>query len=102
MISEVGKKLDNQKPRWSLLPQGTIQQVIGVLEFGAKKYDVNNWQFVPDAKIRYYNAAMRHIDAWWNGEKLDSESNIHHLAHAICCLLFILWFEVDGNARSSN
>ena len=27
------------------------------------------------------------------GEQLDPESKLPHLAHAVCCLLFILWFE---------
>ena len=94
----LGTKLDNDKLRWSLLPSGTIAQVIAVLEYGAKKYAINNWIEVPDAKTRYYDAAMRHLDAWWNGEDNDSESGLPHLAHAACCLLFLLWF--DGKSVS--
>ena len=85
-----GKKLDAGKPRWSLFPAGTLRKVLDVLEFGARKYDVDNWKHVPDAKRRYYDAAMRHIDAWWNGEQADQETGVHHLAHATCCLLFLL------------
>lgn len=93
-----GTKLDQTKPRWSLLPSGTIAQVIDVLEYGAKKYAVNNWVNVPDANARYYDAAMRHLDAWWNGEMNDEESGLPHLAHACCCVLFLLWF--DGKSVS--
>jgi hypothetical protein len=95
---EVGTKLDATKPRWSLLPSGTIAQVIAVLEYGAKKYAVNNWIEVPDAKTRYYDAAMRHLDAWHRGEVNDEESGLPHLAHAACCLLFLMWF--DGKSVS--
>ena len=94
----IGRKYDNNKPRYSLLPMGTINQVVQVLEYGASdKYEVDNWQKIPDARRRFYDAAMRHIDAWWNGEKIDKESKLPHLAHAICCLLFLMWFDNKGN-----
>lgn len=85
-----GKKNDTGKPRWSLLPEGTIDEVIAVLEFGAEKYGADNWQHVKDSKTRYYDAAMRHIHAWKEGHRIDSESGESHLAHAICCLMFLL------------
>lgn len=93
----LGRKDDSNKPRYSLLPTGTVNQVVQVLEYGAIKYEVGNWQRVPDSRNRYYDAAMRHIDAWWNGEKMDEESKLPHLAHAICCLLFLMWFDNKGN-----
>lgn len=95
MSNHIGTKDDKRKPRWSLLPKGTIGQVIAVLEFGAAKYRVDNWMHVPDPDIRYYNAAMRHLEAWWMGEKDDPESKLPHLAHAVCCLLFLMWFHLN-------
>lgn len=91
--ARVGDKHDKGKPRWSLLPLGIIKQVIEVLEFGANRYQVDNWQHVPDARRRYYDAMMRHVDAWWNGEQNDPESGRHHLAHAIACAMFLMWLE---------
>lgn len=90
---EQGRKHDSNKPRYSLLPIGTVNQVVQVLEYGAVKYEIDNWQRVPSARTRYYDAAMRHIDDWWNGSEVDEESSLPHLAHAICCLLFLLWFD---------
>lgn len=86
-----GIKYDASKPRWSLIPQGTLEEVIKVLEYGANKYAPDNWKKVPDMETRYYDAAMRHIDAYWKGEYLDQESGEPHLAHAVCCLLFLMW-----------
>lgn len=94
-MNEQGKKLDSDKPRFSLIPQGTLQPVIRVLEFGAKKYSENNWRNVENARTRYFDAAHRHLDAWWNGQQVDSETNESHLAHAICCLMFLLAMESD-------
>lgn len=86
-------KNDKGKPRWSLIPSGTLSQIIKVLEFGAAFYQVDNWQGVPDARRRYYDATMRHVEAWWKGELKDSETGLPHLAHAATCLLFLMWFD---------
>lgn len=86
-------KKDDGKQRWSLLPADTIRSIIAVLEFGAVKYQVDNWQHVPDARRRYYDATMRHVAAWWGGEKNDPETGLPHLAHAATCLLFLMWFD---------
>ena len=92
-VRQSGMKFDSNKPRHSLLPKGAVNSVVEVLEFGAKKYSADNWQEVDNAKERYYNAAMRHIDSWWNGEKCDPETGIHHLAHAATNLFFLMWFD---------
>ena len=92
-----GLKFDASKPRWSLLPAGTVAQVVEVLEFGARKYGDNNWQKVENARTRYYDAAMRHLEAWRNGEHKDHESGAAHLAHATCCLLFLMYMDDQYN-----
>jgi hypothetical protein len=89
----LGIKHDAKKPRASLLPKGVVNAVIRVLEFGASKYAPDNWKHVPDAKTRYYDAMQRHIDAWWQGEKKDLETGESHLAHAICCAMFLWWLD---------
>ena len=94
-----GIKYDGAKPRWSLLPAGSIAEVVKVLEFGARKYAPDNWQRVGEARARYYDATMRHVEAWWAGEKTDSETGVSHLAHAVCCLLFLLWFDLQGETK---
>lgn len=88
-----GVKKDGEKDRWDLLPYGPVAEVVKVLTFGARKYSDDNWQQVPQARKRYFAAAMRHLVAWFRGERYDPESKIHHLAHAVCCLLFLMWFD---------
>ena len=85
-----GVKYDDGKLRWSLVPGGPMREVVKVLMHGAAKYDDHNWAKVDNWRERYYNAARRHLDEWWEGESLDKESNLHHLAHAMCCLLFLM------------
>lgn len=91
-----GVKHDQGKPRWSLFPAGSLLSVLGVLEHGATKYAPENWKHVPDARRRYYDACHRHLEAWWSGETTDPDSGHSHLAHAACCLLFLLWIEKEA------
>ncbi len=75
----MGKKYDAGKPmlKWNLLT------------FGAE-----NWRKVDQLERRYMGAAMRHLNAFRQGETHDAESGLHHLAHAMCCLAF----NIENNA----
>lgn len=86
----VGLKFDGGKLDWDLVPFESVEEIIKVLMVGAKKYKRDNWQLVEDGDVRYFNAAMRHITAWKRGEEFDLESGLPHLAHAGCCILFLL------------
>ena len=86
-----GMKFDSDKPRYDLLPLKSLEDYVKVLTHGAKKYEDWNWKIVVKEKPRkYYAAALRHIFAWARGEELDEESGLPHLAHAMCCLAFLL------------
>lgn len=94
-----GVKNDSGKIEWSYLPIEPMNEVLKVLMLGDRKYpspDGCNWKAVPNARKRYYNAALRHITSWYNGEKTDPESGYNHLAHAVTNALFLLWFEIKG------
>lgn len=93
-----GIKFDGEKVRFSLLPRGVILEILKVLEFGARKYAPDNWQKVPEARRRYYDALQRHVELWWGGEINDPETGLHHLAHAACCAMFLIWFDISGAA----
>jgi len=95
-------KYDSKKLRPTLLPVHSINKVIEVLEFGAKKYAVDNWKTVVDAESRYLNAMLRHVMAVSNGEVIDEDSGLQHMAHAVCCGLFHLWFTGQGESVTEN
>lgn len=90
MREEKGKKNDKNKPRFSLLPWDALEKVVEVMEYGAKKYEENNWKHVKNGYTRYINAAYRHLSAMMQGKDLDPESGLTHIAHATTCLLFSL------------
>jgi len=91
----VGRKHDYTKARYDLLPWEALAEVVKVLEFGARKYDAENWRYVEHGRRRYYAATMRHLVAWWLGERLDPETGLHHLAHGACNVLFLLALDPD-------
>ena len=86
-------KKDHGKPMWDLIPLEQVQKIVDVLTYGAKKYAPQKWKEVPDAKERYFAALMRHLTSWRFNETDDPESGLSHLAHAACCLIFLMWFE---------
>lgn len=91
MSSQDFKKLDTGKRRYSLLPAHALGIVVDVLEYGSRKYAPGNWAKCPPSEnMRYYDAAIRHLEAWRTGDTLDEESGLSHLAHAACCILFLL------------
>lgn len=89
-----GRKFDGGKLQYGLIPPLAMAEMVKVLTFGAEKYEPDNWKNVPDSKRRYFDAMERHIWAWKAGEQIDPESNIHHLAHAMCCMFFLYEHDV--------
>lgn len=87
------RKDDTGKHLWTLFPWRGAILALGVIEYGARKYSPSNWVRVlqaEDGENRYVNAAQRHLVAHMTGERLDPETGLPHLAHAVCSLLFIL------------
>ena len=87
-----GIKYDSKKPDYSLIPPHALDDVAKVLTYGAQKYDRHNWKQLKNLDTRYFAAAQRHLWALQRGETMDEETGIHHAAHAICCIMFMLEF----------
>ena len=64
-----------------------------VMTFGAQKYAPGNWRKVEKGHDRYIDAALRHINAHLLGEKLDSESGLSRLSHAVASLMMAMEME---------
>ena len=90
---KLGEKYDDGKLLLNLLPPYAEEKIAEVLTFGANKYEPDGWRYVEKAEERYLAACMRHILAYRKGLKQDDESGLSHLAHAACCLMFLLELE---------
>lgn len=90
-----GTKHDGGKAPLSLIPYEALVAEAEVLAFGARKYAAHNWRGGFEW-TRLIDAALRHLLAFNSGEDKDPESGLSHLAHARCCLGFLLAHERSG------
>lgn len=61
---------------------------VAMLE-GAAKYGRHNYRAVGVRSSVYYDATMRHLFAWWEGEDLDPDSGLSHVTKAIAGLVVL-------------
>lgn len=87
-----GIKHDQGKPDMSLLSTIALIKVAEVMTFGKAKYSAHNWRggFIWSRPLA---AAARHLFSYIGGEDKDPETGLSHLAHCMCCLMFVLEFE---------
>jgi hypothetical protein len=73
----------------------TIMGALG-LQDGALKYGRSNFRAAPVRASIYYDAAMRHLMAWFEGRQRDPDSGLPDLAHALACLAILVDAECAG------
>ena len=88
------------KPPLEFIPPSAIIALGLAMEVGAKKYGAMNWRLKTVSSSVYYNAALRHMLAFWDGEHTDPESGVGHLAHAMACLAIII--DASGLGRLND
>lgn len=90
-----GRKDDQGKLRYDLLPPEFLEATASILTFGAEKYEDRNWE--KGMKWgRVFGAMMRHSWKWWSGEQNDPETGKSHLWHVACCVAFLITYEARG------
>jgi hypothetical protein len=101
------RKASGGKPGgFHLIPWRAVTALAGIYEYGARKYAANSWRDVPtdpetgETPIdRYFNATMRHLIAWRQGEWLDKESGKAHLAHALWGVVALFELSLDDTKQ---
>lgn len=76
-----GRKYDQDKPRYELIPPEAIEALAKLYGEGAKKYEARNWE-KGMSWSRIFGALMRHAWSWFRGESYDKETGSHHLINA--------------------
>jgi hypothetical protein len=94
-------KKDAGKPPLELLSDKALVEVAKVLAFGARKYAPDSWR-AGMAWRRLIGAAKRHLGAFADGENMDPETALPHLAHLICCAMFLLEYSLTGNGTDDR
>jgi hypothetical protein len=81
------------------LPLSANIAVNQALEDGAKKYGPANWREKGVAISVYVDAALRHINQFYDGKQDDaSDSGAPNLGHAMACLAIIIDAMAEGSA----
>lgn len=61
------------------LPMKPLLEVGLAMMEGGRKYGAHNYRKMGVRSSVYFDAAIRHLIAWWEGEDIDPDSGIHHL-----------------------
>lgn len=92
---EQADRYNEGKPRWSLVDFSSLEPLVRVLEYGAKKYDDDNWKKgLPFKEV--CESMMRHLIAFMGGEDLDQESHQPHLGHIMANCMFLEYYVTSG------
>lgn len=78
-----------KKAAMSTVPAPFIMGVGAAMTEGALKYGRHNYREAGVRSSVYYDALMRHMMAWWEGEDIDPESGLSHLLKAAACLAVV-------------
>ena len=85
------------KPELWLVPPTAILEEAPVFSLGAQKYGAYNWRSHAVKSHVYTSAALRHLYAWMDGQDVDPESGVSHLAHVRACCGILLDASATGN-----
>lgn len=86
-----------RKVPFSTVPAPVIAEIgLAMLE-GARKYGRHNYRAVGVRGSVYYDAAMRHLTAWWEGEDIDPDSGLSHITKAAACMAVLRDSQIQGN-----
>lgn len=96
-----GIKHDQGKNRLDLVSTLAIEEMAKVLTFGVTKYGDDNWRLGMRWR-RLGRAACGHLFAFMRGEDTDHETGLPHLAHAMCCIMFLLEYQLTKNGTDDR
>jgi len=74
---------------------------VAMLE-GAAKYGRHNYRAVGVRSSVYYDATMRHLIAWWEGEDIDPDSGMSHITKAIASLAVLRDAMLQGKVEDDR
>lgn len=83
------------------IPFGTISAPVlaeigvAMLE-GARKYGRHNYRITGVKAQVYYDATLRHLTDWWEGQDIDKASGMSHITKAITSLIVLRDSMIQG------
>jgi hypothetical protein len=74
---------------------------VAMLE-GAAKYGRHNYRAVGVRASVYYDATLRHLFSWWEGEDVDQDSGMSHITKAITSLVVLRDAMIQGKVTDDR
>jgi len=81
--------IGSKKAPLSTIPFPVLYEVGAAMLEGACKYRRHNYRIAGVRASVYFDAAMRHLVSWWEGEDLDPDSGLHHISKCIAGLVVL-------------
>jgi hypothetical protein len=81
------------KPKWSLISFKALEPLVRVIMYGVKKYEQDNWKLSTDPIVPM-DSLQRHLICLYEGEFLDKESKLPHIAHIMANAMFISYHTI--------
>ncbi len=78
-----------KKVPFHVIPSKPLLEVGLAMMEGGRKYGAHNYREIGVRMSTYYDAAKRHLTAWWEGEDIDPDSGIHHVVKAMASLFVV-------------
>jgi hypothetical protein len=75
-----------KKAPLSTVPLPVIAELGVAMAEGMVKYGRHNYRAVGVRASVYFDATMRHMFSWWEGEDIDPDSQLSHVTKAIASL----------------
>lgn len=91
-----------KKPSLSAIPPAGMFHLGLAMDNGRNKYGAMNWREKRVSSSIYYDAALRHLLSWYDGEDYAEDSGVHHLGHAMACLSIVLDAMETGNLNDDR
>jgi hypothetical protein len=86
-----------KKVYFSVIPFGVIAELGLALFEGARKYGRHNYRSIGVRGSVYFDASLRHLTDWWEGEDIDPDSGLSHITKAIASLTVLRDSMIVGN-----
>lgn len=93
LTGKTAARFSEGKIRHDLIPPWIIDEIAKVYTYGTVKYNDDNWRKGLKWKKFVIGPLQRHLNKWLRGEKVDSESNCHHLAMVIWQCIALMLYE---------
>ena len=88
--------------QYGTLPWVALAHVAGAFGEGMAKYGKFNWRVIGVKSSVYFDATIGHMACWYEGESIDEESGLSHLAKAAASILILLDAECNGTLNDDR